>query len=252
MKKNALSEKLMITKQFMKNTILLLILGLSLTAFSQDIENMGKKELRIALKNSNASKDSLISINNDKEKKLALLNQNLIQAKDSIKIQKGTIASILSLKNQSDERLKSLDERLKLVIEKNKVLKDSIAKLKSSFPFINTVINHEQGTSVEDGYVCSFGESKLKYDKGETLYLTDGDNCTISINNKNINLKNSTPDVFEEAIYSNNEYSVYVHKKKIVKSNEREETTWFNAEMVITNKKTGDQIIKNVYGSCGS
>ena len=82
MKKNALSEKLMITKQFMKNTILLLILGLSLTAFSQDIENMGKKELRIALKNSNASKDSLISINNDKEKKLALLNQNLIQAKD--------------------------------------------------------------------------------------------------------------------------------------------------------------------------
>ena len=110
MKKNALSEKLMITKQFMKNTILLLILGLSLTAFSQDIENMGKKELRIALKNSNASKDSLISINNDKEKKLALLNQNLIQAKDSIKIQKGTIASILSLKNQSDERLKSLDE----------------------------------------------------------------------------------------------------------------------------------------------
>ena len=78
----------------------------------------------------------------------------------------------------------------KLLIEKNKVLKDSIAKLKSSFPFINTVINHEQGTSVEDGYVCSFGESKLKYDKGETLYLTDGDNCTISINNKNINLKN--------------------------------------------------------------
>jgi hypothetical protein len=229
----------------MKNTILLLIWGLSLTAYSQDIEKMDKKELRIALKNSNASKDSLYSINSDKDKKMALLNQNLILYKDSIKIQKGTIASILSLKKQSDERSK-------LLTDENKIFKDSIDKLKSSFPFINTAINFEQGTSVQDGCSCSFAESKLKYDKGETLYISDlGDNCTISINNKNINLKNSTPNIIEEAKYSNNEYSVYVHKKKVIKSKDQQETSWFNAEMVIENKKTGNKIIKNIYGSCG-
>lgn len=69
----------------MKKILLLLIFGFSLTTYSQDIEKMDKKELRIALKNSNASKDSLVSINSNKEKELDLLNQNFIASKDSIK-----------------------------------------------------------------------------------------------------------------------------------------------------------------------
>lgn len=229
----------------MKNTLLLLIFGLSLTSYSQDIEKMDKKELRIALKNSNVSKDSLVSINSDKEKELALLNQNLIASKDSIKAQKAKIGSLLLLKKQSDEKSKILTEKITM-------LKDSIVFFNSSIPFINTTIDFEKGTSVEDGCSCSFAESKQNYDKGETLYISDlGNNCTISINNKNIHLKNSTPNIIEEAKYSNNEYSVYVHKKKLIKSKDQQETSWFNAELVIENKKTGNKIIKNVYGSCG-
>jgi hypothetical protein len=229
----------------MKNTILLLILSLSLTTYSQDIEKMDKKELRIALKNSTTSKDSVISINSNKDKEIAMLNQNLIATKDSIKAQKVKISSLLSLKKQNDENSKVLSKTVA-------VLKDSIATLNSSIPFINTVINYEQGTSIEDGCSCSFAESKQKYDKEEMLYVSDlGDNCTISINNKNTHLKNSTPNIIEGAKFSNNEYIVYIHKKKIVKSNDEYETTWFNAELVIENKKTGKKIIKNVYGSCG-
>lgn len=106
----------------MKKTLLLLIFGLSLTTYSQDIEKMDKKELRIALKISNASKDSVISIKNDKDKELAKLNQNLIICKDSIKAQKARITSLISLKKQSDENSKILSKTLA-------VLKDSIGKL---------------------------------------------------------------------------------------------------------------------------
>ena len=229
----------------MKKILLILILGLSLTTYSQDIEKMDKKELRIALKNSYASKDSVISINRDKEKELTLLSQNLIACKDSIKAQKVKITSILSLKKQSEDNSKMLTKTVN-------VLKDSIVFLNSSIPFINTTIDYEQGTSVEAGCSCSFAESKQKYDKEEILYISDlGDNCTISINNKNIHLKNSTPNIIEEAKFSNNEYIVYIHKNKIVKSNDEYETTWFTAEMIIENKKNGKKIIKNVYGSCG-
>ena len=229
----------------MKKILLLLIFGFSLTTYSQDIEKMDKKELRIALKNSNASKDSLVSINSNKEKELDLLNQNFIASKDSIKAQKAKIGSLLLLKKKSEEKSKTLTGKVA-------VLKDSIATLKSTFPFINTTIDYEQGTSVEAGCSCSFAESKQKYDKDEILYISDlGDNCTISINNKNIHLKNSTPNIIEEAKFSNNEYIVYIHKNKIVKSNDEYETTWFTAEMIIENKKNGKKIIKNVYGSCG-
>jgi hypothetical protein len=110
----------------MKKTLLFLILGLSLTTYSQDIEKMDKKELRIALKNSNASKDSLISINSNREKEIASLSQNLIVTKDSIKAQKVKITSLLSLKKQSDE--KSI-----ILTEKVSVLKDSIGKIHVSY-----------------------------------------------------------------------------------------------------------------------
>ncbi|MFV5693127.1 hypothetical protein ACM55K_13965 [Flavobacterium sp. LT1R49] len=106
----------------MKKILLLLIFGLSLTTYSQDIEKMDKKELRIALKNSNTSKDSLISNNGDKSKEIALLSQNLIASKDSIKAQKAKIKSLLSFKKQSDENLSILTKKVA-------VLKDSIGKL---------------------------------------------------------------------------------------------------------------------------
>lgn len=126
----------------MKNTILLLILSLSLTTYSQDIEKMDKKELRIALKNSNASRDSVISINSNKEKELALMNQNLITAKDSIKAQKVKIASLLTLKKQNEENSKILTKTVA-------ALKDSIAKFSVSNQLTEEEIENDDDLPIE-------------------------------------------------------------------------------------------------------
>jgi hypothetical protein len=106
----------------MKNTILLLLFGLSLTTHSQDIEKMDKKELRIALKISNSSKDSLVSISAAKDKEMLVLKENFITYKDSIKVLKAKNVSIVSLKKKSDENSKMLEKKIT-------VLNDSIIKL---------------------------------------------------------------------------------------------------------------------------
>jgi hypothetical protein len=126
----------------MKNTILLLIFSLSLTTYSQDIEKMDKKELRIALKISNTSKDSVISINNDKDKELSKLNQNLIIYKDSLKVQKAKITSLISLKKQSEDNSKMLSKTVA-------ALKDSIAKLSVSNQLTEEEIENDDDIPIE-------------------------------------------------------------------------------------------------------
>lgn len=106
----------------MKKILLLLIFGLSLTTYSQDIEKLDKKELRIALKISNSTKDSLVSNNAAKDKEMLVLKENLIASKDSIKVLKTKNASIVSLKKQSDINSKVLEKKIT-------VLNDSIVKL---------------------------------------------------------------------------------------------------------------------------
>lgn len=128
----------------MKNIILLLILGLSLITYSQDIEKMDKKELRIALKNSISSKDSVISINSNKDKEIAILSQNLIATKDSIKAQKAKITSLLSLKKQSDENSKMLTKTVN-------VLKDSITKISVSNQLTEEEIENDDDIPIELG-----------------------------------------------------------------------------------------------------
>jgi len=108
----------------MKKTICFIILGLSLTTYAQDIEEMNKKELKIALKNAVSSKDSLVLVNSSRMSEVNLMTQELNIANDSINVQKTKISSLLLLKKQSDENSRIMTHEVV-------VLNDSIAKINS-------------------------------------------------------------------------------------------------------------------------
>jgi len=229
----------------MKNTILLLILGLSLTTYSQEIEKMDKKELRIALKNSNASKDSLISINSNKDKEIASLNQNLIVTKDSIKAQKEKFASLLSLKKQSDENYKILTKTVA-------VLKDSIQKLKIKTSFIVSsftlkalpknccmVYSETKELYKAKKYICFWGE--FENDNSLNLYIND---------EKNVIKRIESDDETDDYQYKNDKYLVKIKKRKTIFENDII-LIIESAELVIKNLATGQEIIKKIYGEGG-
>jgi hypothetical protein len=229
----------------MKNTILLLILGLSLTTYSQDIEKMDKKELRISLKNSNASKDSLISINSNKDKEIASLNQNLIVTKDSIKAQKEKFASLLSLKKQSDENYKILTKTVA-------VLKDSIQELKIKTPFIVSsftlkalpknccmVYSETKELYKAKKYICFWGE--FENDNSLNLYIND---------EKNVIKRIESDDETDDYQYKNDKYLVKIKKRKTIFENDII-LIIESAELLIKNLVTGQEIIKKIYGEGG-
>jgi hypothetical protein len=229
----------------MKNTILLLIFGWSLTAYSQDIEKMDKKELRIALKNSNASKDSLTSINSNKEKELALLKQYLIASNDSIKTQKAKITSLLSLKKQSDENSKILTKTVA-------VLKDSIQELKMKTPFVistftlkalpkncSMVYSETKELYKAKKYICFWGE--FENDNSLNLYIND---------EKNVIKRIDSDDETDDYQYKNDKYFVKIRKRKVLFENDII-LIIESAELLIKNLATGQEIIKKIYGEGG-
>lgn len=229
----------------MKNTILLLILGLSLTMYSQDIEKMDKKELRIALKNSKASNDSLVLSNSNKDKELTLLNQNLIASKDSIKAQKAKIGSLLLLKKQSEENSKILTKTVA-------VLKDSIQELKMKTPFVVSsftlkalpknccmVYSETKELYKTKKYICFWGE--FEDDNSLNLYIND---------KKNVLKRIDSDDETDDYQYKNDVYFVKIRKRKII-SEDDIILIIESAELSIKNLATGQEIIKNLYGEGG-
>jgi hypothetical protein len=229
----------------MKNTILLLIFGLSLTTYSQDIEKMDKKELRTALKNSNSSKDSLISINSDKDKEIASLNQNLIVSKDSIKAQKVKITSLLSLKKQSEENSKILTKTVA-------VLKDSIQELKMKTTFVVSsftlktlpknccmVYSETKELYKTKKYICFWGE--FENDNSLNLYIND---------EKNVMKRIESDDETDDYQYKNDKYFVKIRKRKVLFENDIIQIIE-SAELLIKNLATGQEIIKKIYGEGG-
>jgi hypothetical protein len=229
----------------MKKPILLLLFGLSITTYSQDIEKMDKKELRIALKNSNASKDSLVSINSNKDKELALLSQNLIVSKDSIKAQKVKIGSLLLLKKQSDEKSKILTKTVA-------VLKDSIQELKMKTPFFissftlkalpkNCCMVYSETKELYNAkkYICFWGE--FENDDSLNLYIND---------EKNVIKRIDSDDETDDYHYKNDMYLVKIRKRKTIFENDIV-LIIESAELLIKNLATGQEIIKKIYGEGG-
>lgn len=229
----------------MKNSILLLLFGLSITTYSQHIDKMDKKELRITLKNSNASKDSLVSINSNKDKELALLSQNLIASKDSIKAQKVKIGSLLLLKKQSDEKSKILTKTVA-------VLKDSIQELIMKTPFFissftlkvlpnNCCMVYSETKELYNAkkYICFWGE--FENDDSLNLYIND---------EKKVIKRIDSDDETDDYHYKNDMYLVKIRKRKTIFENDIV-LIIESAELLIKNLATGQEIIKKIYGEGG-
>lgn len=229
----------------MKRIILLLMLGLSITTYSQDIEKMDKKELRIALKNSNRSKDSLILINKGQNKEINLINQNLIISNDSIKVQKTRIVSILSLKEQSDENSKILTKNIS-------ILKDSIQELKKKIPFVVSsftlktlpknccmVYSETKELYKSKKYICYWGETES--DNSLVLYVND---------EKTILERIFSDDDNDDYQYKNDKCQVKIRKRKTIKENDII-LIIESAELLIKNLVTGQEITKQLYGEGG-
>ncbi len=93
------------------------------------------------------------------------------------------------------------------------------------------------------GCSCLFSNSKKEYDSEKYIYFDDfGDNCLISIDSKIVFLKP------EEDKYKNENYTAYIQNK--IQIDEGYESTTYNAELVLVDKKGNKQIYK-VYGLCG-
>jgi hypothetical protein len=93
------------------------------------------------------------------------------------------------------------------------------------------------------GCSCLFSNSKEEYDSEKYIYFDDfGDNCLISIDSKIVFLKP------EEDKYKNENYTAYIQNK--IQIDEGYESTTYNAELVLVDKKGNKQIYK-VYGLCG-
>jgi hypothetical protein len=93
------------------------------------------------------------------------------------------------------------------------------------------------------GCSCLFSNTKEEYESEKYLYFDDfGDNCLISIDNKIVFLKP------EGDKYKNEYYTAYIQNK--IQIDEGYESTTYNAELVIVDKKGYKQIYK-VYGLCG-
>ncbi|MDG2430936.1 hypothetical protein [Flavobacterium sp.] len=230
----------------MKQTILLLLVfSLSLTTYSQDIEKMDKKELRIALKNSFSSKDSLISISRNRDKELALLNQNLIVNKDSIKAQKIKIASLLTSNRRNDESIKTLSKSIS-------VLQDSILKLKMITSFVvstftlkalpkhcSMVYSETKELYQSKKFICYWGE--FEYDNSLNININD---------EKNVLERIDTDNETDDYIYQNDKYRVRIGKRKSIFENDIISIIE-SAELSIKNLATGQEIIKKIYGEGG-
>lgn len=93
------------------------------------------------------------------------------------------------------------------------------------------------------GCSCLFSNSKEEYESEKYIYFDDfGDNCLISIDNKIVFLKP------EGDKYKNEYYTAYIQNK--IQIDEGYESTTYNAELVLIDKKGNKQIYK-VYGLCG-
>ncbi|GAB7256482.1 hypothetical protein [Polaribacter sp. OB-PA-B3] len=93
------------------------------------------------------------------------------------------------------------------------------------------------------GCSCLFSNSKKEYDSEKYIYFDDfEDNCLISIDSKIVFLKP------EEDKYKNENYTAYIQNK--IQIDEGYESTTYNAELVLVDKKGNKQIYK-VYGLCG-
>lgn len=102
------------------------------------------------------------------------------------------------------------------------------------------------------GCSCYFAQNKSDFENQKYVYVDDyGNNAFIQQNGKLVEIQmeegDFDPENFEKTIENTN-YKVYMKGKNVDKSGE---VMMFQGQMIITNKKTGEEILTPIYGECG-
>ena len=224
----------------MKKIILLAFFSIIQNSFSQEIEKMDKKELRVAYQN------LVISKNNQKDSLVNLItNQTVTNSKllDEVnKIQQ--IVLVEKSKNtESINKISELQQVIKTQEEKIKVL--------SVKPINITTFSKVPDELAGCSYL--FSTTKTNYNLDKFYYFDDiGTTALISIDNKIQTLKNVSS--FKEGnseitFYVKENYTAYIHFIQVIKQN-GEESADYSAELVVKDKNNQEIKIK-VYGQGG-
>lgn len=209
-------------------------------SFSQEIYKLDKKELRVAYQNlvisKNNQKDSLINVINA----LSISNAKLLD--DFKKVEQ----SVIIEESKNTEKANKINE-LQLVIKSQ----EEKIKAFSVKPINLTVFTEIPEELAGCSYI--FSATKVQYDLNKFSYFDDfGTTALISIDGKMQILKSVS--TFKEGqdeitIYSNENYSAYIHSLKVIKKSS-EESYDYSAELVVKDKNNQEIKIK-IYGQGG-
>lgn len=224
----------------MKKIILFTIIVFVQYSFSQEIEKMDKKELRVAYQNlvisKNNQKDSLVNLITN----LTVTNSKLLDEVNKIQ------QIVLVEKSKNTENINKISE-LQQVIKSH----EEKIKVLSVKPINITTFSKVPDELAGCSYL--FSTTKTNYNLDKFYYFDDiGTTALISIDNKIQTLKNVSS--FKEGdseitVYGNENYTAYIHFIQVIKQN-GEESTDYSAELVIKDKNNQEIKIK-VYGQGG-
>ena len=224
----------------MKKIILFTIIAFVQYSFSQEIEKMDKKELRVAYQNlvisKNYQKDSLVNLITN----LTVTNTKLLDEVNKIQ------QIVLVEKSKNTENINKISELQQVIKSQEEKIKVLSVK----------PINITTFSKVPDELAgCSylFSTTKTNYNLDKFYYYDDiGTTALISIDNKILTLKNVSS--FKEGdseitVYGNENYTAYIHFIQVIKQN-GEESADYSAELVVKDKNNQEIKIK-VYGQGG-
>ena len=220
--------------------ILFTIIAFVQYSFSQEIEKMDKKELRVAYQNlvisKNYQKDSLVNLITN----LTVTNTKLLDEVNKIQ------QIVLVEKSKNTENINKISELQQVIKSQEEKIKVLSVK----------PINLTAFSKVPDELAgCSylFSTTKTNYNLDKFYYYDDiGTTALISIDNKILTLKNVSS--FKEGeseiiVYGNENYTAYIHFIQVIKQN-GEESADYSAELVVKDKNNQEIKIK-VYGQGG-
>jgi hypothetical protein len=230
-----------------KGILVQLLLVTSFTAFSQQgIEDMNKKELRLALQKTIISKDSLQQQFGDFKRTADLKNIEASNKYRELQTNYDNQANDLVLCKQNQQSLKQLanlkEKQIAELKNLNDAQKEKIAEL-SIVPIRLTTF--DKIPSEYDGCSYLFAENSKKLKESKFIYFDDfGTVCLISVNDKTLILDKVSvlkENKSEITVYSNEEFSAFIHNIN-VGSKLGPESYNYTAELVVKDKH--GQIVK--------
>ena len=186
----------------MKNFLTTILLVTFVFSFSQEIEKMDKKELRLAYQTLMASKknqkDSLIVVINSQIDSNLKLSEEIKQMKQAILVEENKNLEKSNEINQLRQIIKSHEEKIRIISIKPLVLTEfsSIPEEFAGCSFIFS-LDKSKFTQSKFSYFDDIGTTAIIYVDGKVQFL------------KKSSTFNENDD--EILVYSNDLYSAYIH-----------------------------------------